>query len=103
KNGKTVSLALKDIRKITFDSLKASVPQKNISTGALRTLETGIIDRTTLSKTIINTDPSTEGPWITIFPSWSPDDTHIIYLASTISLEPAGTLSGFEIFILKKF
>jgi hypothetical protein len=65
--------------------------------------ETGIIDRLSFSRRVINTNPTNEGTWITVFPQWSPDDQQIIYLAGAISIEPPGAVSESGIYILKKF
>ncbi len=63
--------------------------------------ETGIIDRSSLSGKVINTNPDNESIWVIKFPQWSPDDKEIIYCAATISSEPAGFVNAFGIFILK--
>lgn len=69
----------------------------------LATSEIGIIDRKSLSKKIVSTNPTNEGRWICLFPNWSPDEKKIVCCAATILREPAGYLGSFEICILKMF
>ncbi len=62
--------------------------------------EIGIIDRATGTRRALQTDPSTEGTWVGIFPVWSPDDKHIVYSCGMLQSEPPGSL-GYQICILK--
>ncbi len=63
--------------------------------------EIGIIDRATGARRALETNPTTEGMWVGVFPEWSPDDTKIVYSCAELQLEPPGALTGFQICILK--
>lgn len=69
--------------------------------GVEDTSEIGIIDLTTNSKTILSTNPTTEGTWINVFPEWSPDETAILYGSAAIFREPLGMVGNFQVCILK--
>jgi hypothetical protein len=63
--------------------------------------EIGVIDRTTLSKRVLNTEPDTHGPSVSVLPQWSPDDNMIVFGSGAISTEPRGYIAGYQLYILK--
>ncbi len=63
--------------------------------------ETCVIERISLSRKVLNLNPTSEGTWVSVFPNWSPNDNEIVYCASSISIEPPGDLGGFQVCVLK--
>ncbi len=64
--------------------------------------EVGIIDRATLQKHVLNTNPYPDASTvICLFPDWSPDERSIVYGSAVVVSEPAGQVSGYQATILK--
>ena len=68
-----------------------------------RPSEIGIVGRATGERQVLQTNPTTEGQWVGVFPQWSPDDKKIVYGSGELAIEPAGYLSNYSLHILKKF
>ena len=62
--------------------------------------EIGIVDHLTGRRTPLHVNPTSEGQWVGILPSWSPDDKHLVYSIGMLESEPPGSL-GYQICILK--
>ncbi len=61
----------------------------------------GIIDLQGKSISEFQAQPSSDKTWLSLWPSWSPDDKQILYVAAAVSKEPAGSLTIFNLCIIK--
>lgn len=68
---------------------------------ALTQSSLGIIDLQSNSISELQAKPSTDKSWLSLWPSWSPDDKNILFVAAAISKEPAGALGEYNLCILK--
>lgn len=63
--------------------------------------EIGIINRSTLTKRVLDANTNPHGHSLNVFPNWSLDNKHIIYGSAPLSDEPPGSKGRFSLYLLK--